>query len=356
MNARVLLTVSGEIDAEIDEAVEQGKRPRADYRLLAAALGADVIDYAEADRRAGRAGRLVRRAGGRNALLAWTCFRARTQYDAIVTDGEQIGIPYAALCLAARRRTRPQHAMIVHILSVPKKVMLFKALQLRRRIDRLFVYASRQREFAIDDLNIPPDRVVLTTFMVDTEFFSPDTVTPASRRMICSAGLEFRDYDTLVAAVAGLDVEVVIAAASPWSKRTTDIDTGAPPDNVTVVKLSQFELRQLYADAQFVVMPLVDSDFQAGITAILEAMAMGKAVVCTKTRGQTDTVTDSVNGLYVRPGDVGELRAAVAALLDDPDRAAELGARGRDWVVEHADIEVYSRRLADAVREGLQTP
>ena len=130
-----------------------------------------------------------------------------------------------------------------------------------------------------------PEQVQLTSFMVDTEFFAMARVTPAPRRMICAAGLEFRDYDTLVEAVRELDVEVVIAAASPWSKRASAVG-GTLPANVTVCKLTLFDLRQLYADARFVVVPLLETEFQAGVTTILEAMAMSKAVVCTKTSGR----------------------------------------------------------------------
>ena len=40
-----------------------------------------------------------------------------------------------------------------------------------RRVDKLIVYASAQRRFAIEELGVAPDRVVLTPFMVDTQFF-----------------------------------------------------------------------------------------------------------------------------------------------------------------------------------------
>ena len=166
--------------------------------------------------------------------------------------------------------------------------------------------------------------------------------------MICAAGLEFRDYDTLVEAVRGLDVEVVIAAASPWSKRTSAVG-GTLPANVTVCKLTLFDLRQLYADARFVVVPLLETEFQAGVTTILEAMAMSKAVVCTKTSGQTDVIVEGETGLYVNPADVNALRHAITALLDDPDRASRLGVAGRGWVVANADVSVYADRLAEAV-------
>jgi glycosyltransferase involved in cell wall biosynthesis len=245
--------------------------------------------------------------------------------------------------------------MIVHIMSVPKKVRLFRATGLRSRIDAMLVYATAQREFAIRELGMAPDDVVLTTFMVDTEFFRPDAVQVEPRRMICSAGLEFRDYPTLVEAVRGLDVEVVVAAASPWSKRTTDVADGGVPSNVTLTKLSLFELRTLYAQARFVVMPLQPVEFQAGITTILEAMAMGKAVVCSRTAGQTDAITEGVSGQYVPPGDAAALRAAIVALLDDEDRARRLGAGARDWVTREADIVVYIDRIVAEARRRVAT-
>jgi hypothetical protein len=94
-------------------------------------------------------------------------------------------------------------------------------------------------------------------------------------------------------------------------------------------------------------MPLVDVEFQAGITTILEAMAMGRAVVCTRTAGQTDTIVDGVTGLYVPPGDADALRATIQRLLDFPAECAALGRAARDWVVEHAELDRYAEGLAD---------
>jgi len=106
----------------------------------------------------------------------------------------------------------------------------------------------------------------------------------------CSVGLEFRDYPTLISAVAGLDLELVIAAASYWSKRGNTAEGMPLPANVRVTALDYERLRELYAQSLFVVVPLYNVEFQAGITVILEAMAMGKAVIVTQTRGQTDVV------------------------------------------------------------------
>jgi glycosyltransferase involved in cell wall biosynthesis len=347
---RVLLTVSGTMPPDLATEVEQGRRPRADYLELARAFGADVVDYRETQRARGRGGRAVARVLGEDAMLAWACFRRRNQYDAVFTDGEQVGLPFAALLWLSRRR--PRHVMIGHRLSPRKKVVLHRMLRLHNRIDQVVVYASAQRRFAIDTLGYPPERVLLTTFMVDTDFWRPEQVTAAERDrpMICAVGQELRDYPTLVEAVRGLDVDVTVAAASPWSKRA-DSSAGLDiPANVDVRGFNPFDLRQLYADASFVAVPLQETDFQAGITTILEAMSMGKAVICTRTTGQTDAVVDGETGVYVPPADVERLRTAIQRLLDDPTAATNLGEAGQRWVREHADIDAYASRLADVIR------
>ena len=346
----VLLTVSGVIPPDLSALIESGRRPRADYLEMAAAFDADVLDRLAARRALGRAGDLLERLAGPNIALALVCVAQRKHRRVVFTDGEQIGLPYAAMSWLTRHR--PRHVMIGHRLSAPKKVAMHRILRLQRRVDHVIVYASAQQRFAIETLGYPPDRVVLHPFMVDTQFWRPEQVVPRprSRPMICAVGQELRDYPTLVGAVRGLDVDVVIAAASPWSKRAdTSADLDIPP-NVTVRPCDQFELRQLYADAALVVVPVQETDFQAGITTILEAMAMERAIICTRTTGQTDTIVEGETGRYVPAGDVGALRAAIERLLRDPAEAARLGAAGRRWAQAHADIETYADDLARLVR------
>ena len=350
MGDRVLLTVSGRIPGDLDDQIAAGRRPRADYRVMAHAFGADLVDEATALASVGRFGRALHRYGGVGPLLGWYCFRHRREYDVIVTDGEQAGIPLALLCRLAGRGTA-RYMMIVHIVSTASKSRIIRWAGLARLIDRFVVYSAAQRDFVLQRFGAADHHVIMSTFMVDTEFFDPAKIEVAHERMICAAGLERRDYPTLMDAVDGLDVRVVIAASSPWSTKA-DSSAGRPiPPNVEIQRLSLFELRDLYAAARFVVMPLVDVDFQAGITTILEAMSMAKPVLCTRTTGQTDTIVEGETGWYVPPADVVSLRATIVKLLDDDVATREAGVAARDWAVANADVAVYARRLAGHLRE-----
>lgn len=354
MNHHVLLTVSGVIPSDLAPEVAAGDRPRADYVELARTFQADLLDYAAARRQLGPLGKLIERIGGAELMLAYACFSLRKRYRAIVTDGEQIGLPLAALLKLFSPRRRPRHLMITHIISVPKKQVFLDVLRVQQCIDRFLVYADVQRQFMLNRWHLTAEQVIHTPFMVDSRFFDPALAdAPPKQVQICAVGLERRDYTTLLAAVADLPVQVVIAAGSPWSKRSINIDPQAIPANVQIKRFTFRELRQLYADSRFLVMPLEPVQFQVGVTALLEAMSMGKAVICSQIPGQTDVVREGVTGRYVPHSDPVALRGAISALLDNPAEAERMGRAGRAAVVETLNLDTYATRLGRVLTDVL---
>jgi glycosyltransferase involved in cell wall biosynthesis len=150
--------------------------------------------------------------------------------------------------------------------------------------------------------------------------------------------------------VRGLDLHVVVAAGSPWSKREDSTKKAEVPENVPVRRFTQYDLRQVYADSNFMVMPLYNVNFQAGVTAILEAMAMGKAVICSQTPGQTDVIIEGKTGLYVPPEQPQALREAIQYLLNNPEEAKRMGEAGRKRIEEEMSLDCYVERLNEYVK------
>lgn len=351
MKKPILITISGNISPEHQAEIAQGKRPRADYLELARVCQADLIDYKAARVVLGPLSALIERIAGRNILLALACWKLRKRYQAILTDGEQIGLPLAFF-LKCSFGKRPAHLMITHILSVGKKAALLGLLRLEKQIDRFIVYSSWQKQFIQERWHIPCKRVLWTPFMVDQLFFQPQEDRPV-KRQICSVGLERRDYPTLLEAVDGLDVDVVIAAASPWSKRTDSTAKRSIPTNVQLKRFSFDELRTLYAESAFMVLSLEHVNFQAGITSLLEAFAMGKAVICSRIPGQTDVITEGEHGYYVPPQDPKALREAILRLLADPAAQERMGHNGRHLVEREMNIDAYAQRLRSFIYDLL---
>ena len=221
---------------------------------------------------------------------------------------------------------------------------------LHPQMDAIFLYSSIQREVALKEIGIPESKLHLIPFHADSAFYRPlCSLADPAKPMICSAGLEWRDYPTLIEAVRGMNVEVKLAAASPWSKHKNETEERTLPANVSAKRYEYGELRRLYADSKFVVVPLYENDFQAGITTILEGMAMGKAIITTKTTGQIDAIRHEENGLYVPPGDSKALREAISYLLDHPEAAERMGAQARRDIESQMSLDHWVQRIVKIV-------
>ncbi len=70
----------------------------------------------------------------------------------------------------------------------------------------------------------------------------------------------------------------------------------------------------------------------------LESMAMEKAVIASNVEGIAEIVQHEKTGLLVPPADSDSLAKAVISLLDNPQKTAQLGIRGRKRAEEHFDL------------------
>ena len=71
---------------------------------------------------------------------------------------------------------------------------------------------------------------------------------------------------------------------------------------------------------------------------VLEAMAMGRAVITTDAPGCRETVVDGDNGYLVPVQDVASLADAMMKLIESPDRVARMGASSRQIAEEKYDV------------------
>ena len=143
----------------------------------------------------------------------------------------------------------------------------------------------------------------------------------------------------------GADARILAPSVAP--DRPPQVDAGYARRVRSQTRLTQAELRELYRSSRLVAVPVRDVDFQAGSLVMYEAMACGRPVIATRSRGQEDILEPGETGLYVAPGDADEMRAAISTLLGDPDRAEGMGRRAREVVAEGLNLERYVQRISE---------
>jgi glycosyltransferase involved in cell wall biosynthesis len=347
-----ILTVTygglGQPDAE-----ELARREAADawprVTLYQNQLNSDMLDEREILGLRGVRGAVLGRLpmGLAQALEAYS---RRKQYDAIVSWGERFGLPLAALLKATRSRT--PHVALFSWVSTPKKAAVLR--RVHSHIHRLVVWSSVQYEFAVRELGIPASRIVQLRWLVDQHFWRP---MPGPTDMICAVGREMRDYATLIDAIRDWSVPCHIAAKVDVGKTDqwmSDIpDPDALPPHITFGTKPFPELRALYARSRFVVLPIYPTDTDNGVTAMTEAFAMGKPVICSKVDGQRDLLEHGVNGLFVPPRDPRALREAIEYLWSHPEECERMGREGRRKVEQNHTLDRFVAGVKRAVEEAV---
>ena len=79
----------------------------------------------------------------------------------------------------------------------------------------------------------------------------------------------------------------------------------------------------------------------------LEASATGIPVVAGDSGGAPETVLEGETGHVVDGRDVAAIADAVSGLLADPDAAARMGARGREWVMAQWRWDTLAARMGN---------
>jgi glycosyltransferase involved in cell wall biosynthesis len=157
-----------------------------------------------------------------------------------------------------------------------------------------------------------------------------------------------RDYRTLMNAAEGLPAELLILASGHWYAREKDTDLIGPvPENIVISGgIPLYDLKHIYAQAQFVALPVVDAVHSAGSTAILESMCMERAVIVNRSPGICEYVIDGETGIMVEPGDERAWRDAIQYLLAHPEEARRMGRNARQRAEEELNMDIYIENIA----------
>ena len=161
----------------------------------------------------------------------------------------------------------------------------------------------------------------------------PDSILDTP--FILSMGSNGRDYRTLLEAVDGLEINVVIVA------RKYNVEGLHVPKNTTLLfdlKLSQCDY--LTSKCLFTVFTFDGSEPSCGQISFVSSYMLGKPVICTKWMGAVDYVINGVNGLHTEMSSSSSLREAIATLHNDKQLYSTLATGANKWASKSGSAEV----------------
>lgn len=164
---------------------------------------------------------------------------------------------------------------------------------------------------------------------------------------IVAAGRSGRDYPTLAKAAATLPCHLVIIC-------NEKIALGGVCASANLEILSscfgQDYLRQLL-HADIVIVPLRVEEISAGQMVLIQAMALGRPLIVTRTPTISDYLENGVNALLVPRGNDAAMAEAIQHLLNNPAEAAALGRRAQADYTARFSGDAHLRSLVQAIEQ-----
>jgi glycosyltransferase involved in cell wall biosynthesis len=204
---------------------------------------------------------------------------------------------------------------------------------LRPKDVEFIAFSKRERRNLIERVGVPAEHVHQVLYRGGGE--EPEARRSTDGGYVFSGGYSNRDYDTLLAAVAGLDSEVVVVAST-----LNDID--AVPGNVRLhVDVSWEEFDELIAACAVLVIPLRKGGEACGQNVLFRGIHHGRPVVATRHDALVDYLGDDYPGFVPAADPVALCDAIERAVADGAYRAAlieRIEATGR-WLARQEGVD-----------------
>ena len=292
---------------------------------------------------------LLYRAGGYGGDFAsvLASLRRVNAADVVFSTVDTVGIPLVLL----RRAGLVRPPIVYAAIGLPERLVQLRGRRMRRLYANalrgahtIVAYAESEADWLRSWLAPDAPPVVFVPFGVDAVAFRPEPGREPEVDVVSIGADPRRDFE-LLEAVASRQSELTFRIVASAERARSLV---ALPANVSVeTDIPLEQVRDRLAAARVVALPVLDNSYSGATTVLLQAMAMAKPVVVSRTdaiaRGYE--LEDGVNCRLVPPGDAEALERAVVELLADAGAAVTLGTRARETIERSFSWERYTDAL-----------
>lgn len=214
----------------------------------------------------------------------------------------------------------------------------------------------------IEAAGLPSDRVPVITMGVDVDRFRPagHRVQRAVPHLATVARLipQKGHHDALLAlaqlAAEGVPFHYTIAGDGP-ERESLEAEVsrlGLTKEVTFAGRLGEDAVRDLLAESDVLLLSSYGLG-EAAPVCVMEAMACGLAVVCSRIGGTADMITDGVDGFLTPQRDPAALASALRRVLTDTACRETIGRAARETAVAKFDYRATAGQLRRAIEQGL---
>ena len=280
----------------------------------------------------------------------WKILTCRKHYDELYathTRGIEPIILLHAIGLYHKRIVVWHHQPIVKAKNCLREAL---ARLFYRGMDHMIFFSEKLMQDSLQSKKANPARMSMVHWGADLAFYDslkPDGSQPST---FISTGKELRDFKTLIDAFNNTGLPLTLYAQKEQEGLFANIRRKENIDLHFGERLMPYELSLLVAQSQCVCICCQPSNYTVGLTTVVEALALGKPILCTRNPQMPMDLEAEGCGIYLEPYDTTGWERAIHYISDHPEEAKEMGRKGRLLAEKYYNVEQCGREVAQLLK------
>jgi glycosyltransferase involved in cell wall biosynthesis len=296
-------------------------------------------------------------------VATWKVLTCRKHYDVLYAT-HTLGIEPIILLRALGVY---RHPIVVwhHQPIVKAKNPLREALAriFYRGMDHMIFFSEKLIEDSLLSKKADKQRMSMVHWGADLEYYSPLLSSPRGDGTntpplvgdrgglpFISTGKELRDYETLLQAFheTGLPLTLYVE-----KKRQAYFESLHPKENIEIHygdRPIPHEIAQLVAQSKCVCICCQKSNYTVGLTTVVEALALGKPILCTRNPQMPMDIEAEGCGFWIEVGDVEGWKEKLRYIASHPEEAKAMGKRGRALAKKCYNAKQCGKEVAQIIK------
>lgn len=287
----------------------------------------------------------------------WRVLTCRERFDAIYATtfrGLELIIMLRAVGLFRRPVCVWHHQPVVKAKSRVREAV---ARLFYRGIDHMFLFSDKLVADSLLSVKARPERMSVARWGADLDYYDRllGQADTTHRKGFISTGKENRDMPTLVKAFnhTGSDLDIYVCRAYggiDYERLFADMQVRPNIHIHYITGLAHREMSLRVNASACVVICCRETNYTVGLTTVVEALALGLPLICSR-NPQMPVDIDRVGcGMAVDYYDEEGWRKAVDRLQTHPDETAAMGRRGREYAREVLNLDNCAQDVATVLK------
>ena len=218
-----------------------------------------------------------------------------------------------------------------------------------RGMDHMIFFSEKLIQDSLLSKKADPSRMSMVHWGADLAFYD-SLPQPLQRKGFISTGKEMRDFRTLIDAFNNTGLPLTLYAQKQQEGLFANIKREENIDLHFGERLMPYELSLLVAQSCCVCICCQPSNYTVGLTTVVEAMALGIPILCTRNPQMPMDLEAEGCGIYLEPYDTASWERAIRYIADHPEEAKEMGRKGRLLAEKYYNVEQCGKEVAQLLK------